>query len=118
MPTVVREQILETVTQVTALTPTISGNTTICSGNSTTLTANSGYTTYSWSTGVNTQSIIVSTAGTYTVTVSNASGCTGTASATVTVLTAPTATATNNGPLCEGATISLTATPNTFATYS
>lgn len=56
--------------------PSISGNSDICSGGSTTLTANIGYVGYSWSTGTTSQSIPVNVAGTYTLTVSDANGCT------------------------------------------
>ena len=56
----------------------LGNDTTICSGNSVTLDAGPG-TTYSWSTGANTRTITVSpTVSTnYSVTVINASGCTG-----------------------------------------
>jgi hypothetical protein len=46
-------------------------------------------------------------AGIYTVTVTNASGCTATATTSVIVNTLPTANATNTGPYCEGTTIQL-----------
>ncbi|MBL7928154.1 MAG: T9SS type A sorting domain-containing protein [Bacteroidia bacterium] len=49
------------------------GPTTICPGETTTLSANSG-TSYLWSNGATTQTILVNTAGTYTVTVSSACG--------------------------------------------
>jgi gliding motility-associated-like protein len=74
-----------TVTIGANLTPTISGSLTICNGTSTTLDAGTGYAVYNWSTGAATQTISVSTAGTYTVSVSDAAGCSGTASATVTM---------------------------------
>jgi D-lyxose ketol-isomerase len=71
-------------------TPTItaSGPTALCPGASVTLAAPAGYT-YAWSNGATAQSITVSTAGPYSVTVTNASGCS-TASAPVVV--------TNNAP--------------------
>ena len=62
-------------------TATISGNLTVTSGGSTTLTA-SGGTSQTWSTGETTPSIVVM-AGTYSVTVTNASGCSSSTSVTV-----------------------------------
>jgi hypothetical protein len=57
-------------------TPVISagGPTTFCAGGSVTLTAPAGYS-YLWSTGAITQSIVVSATNNYTVTVTNAGGC-------------------------------------------
>ena len=76
-------------------TATISGNTTVTSGGSTVLTA-SGGTSQTWSTGETTASITVM-AGTYSVTVTNASGCSSSTSVTVsTVNSAPVATANDN----------------------
>lgn len=85
----------------------------ICSGTPTTLTA-SGGTGYVWSNGFVTSSITVSTAGTYTVTASNANGCTASANATATTSTYPTPTV-NNPTICAGANATLTATGG--ATY-
>ncbi len=56
-------------------TPTITGTTTVCTGQTTTLTANSGYSSYVWSNGNITSSTTVG-AGSYTVTVTDAIGCT------------------------------------------
>ncbi|HRO76316.1 MAG TPA: PKD domain-containing protein, partial [Crocinitomicaceae bacterium] len=78
-----------TITQNTQQpTITISGGNTVCTGVSTTLTA-SGATSYSWSTGATTSAITESPAvtTTYTVTGTDANGCSGTASITVSVLT-------------------------------
>lgn len=87
------------------------GSTTICQGASVTLTA-SGGNTYSWSTGGTNSSIVVSTAGTFTVTSSN--GC-GTQQATqsVSVAPLPAVIMNNNGTtLCVGTTLILWATGN------
>lgn len=75
----------------------ISGNTTVCAGQSTTLTA-SGGTSYSWTTGGSTPSITVNPTVTtsYSVTGTDASGCTGVANVTVTVLPDPNAAISSN----------------------
>ncbi|MDC3253159.1 gliding motility-associated C-terminal domain-containing protein, partial [Crocinitomicaceae bacterium] len=68
------------------------GPTTICPSSSLTLTAPAGYT-YNWSTGDQTASISVSQTDSYTVTVSNAPGCSATSApidVTVEDVTAPT----------------------------
>ena len=68
--------------------------TTICTGDTATLTANptggTGPYVYSWSTGVTTQAISVTTSATYTVTVADSNGCTATASQVITASTAAT----------------------------
>jgi len=56
------------------------GSTSLCEGDSVVLDAGSGYSAYRWSTAQTTQRITVTTAGSYSVTVWNASGCEGTAS--------------------------------------
>lgn len=48
--------------------------------------------------------------GVYTVTVTNAAGCTSTSTTTVTVNPLPTPTSSNTGPYCAGATIQLNST--------
>ncbi|MBK9105729.1 MAG: proprotein convertase P-domain-containing protein [Saprospiraceae bacterium] len=93
---------------------------TICAGASATLTA-SGGGTYLWSTGATTMAITVTPVGTtpYTVTVTNASGCTATASTTITVNPLPVAGITvsetsgstpNDGAICAGSSVTLTGT--------
>lgn len=69
--------------QLTVKNPftTISGILNVCSG-STTLTASQG-TNYLWSTGENTQSIEVTSVGTYSVTVTDSFGCVSTNSVTI-----------------------------------
>ncbi len=69
-------------TSCSAPTITAGGPTTFCSGGSVTLTSSSG-ASYLWSTSETTSSITVSHSGSYTVTVTDGSGCTATSSPTV-----------------------------------
>ncbi|MCB0653117.1 MAG: fibronectin type III domain-containing protein [Saprospiraceae bacterium] len=57
--------------------PIISGGLTFCGGNTTILDAGEGLSSYLWSTGETTSSIVVSTVGTFSVMVTDANGCTG-----------------------------------------
>jgi len=75
---------------VAAPSPDITGSTSICIGGSTVLSVQAGFASYDWSTGGNTSSITVNAAGTYTVTVTNATGCSGTDVQTVTIGSGPT----------------------------
>ena len=96
-------------TPIATITP--SGPTALCTGGTVTLSANSG-ASYVWSTGATTPSITVSTAGSYTVTVTNATGCSATSVATaVTVNPLPTASITASGPtsFCAGGSVTLSA---------
>ncbi|MBI5538419.1 MAG: hypothetical protein HY951_00030, partial [Bacteroidia bacterium] len=56
--------------------------------------------------------------GLYSVTVTDATGCTGVATTTVVVNALPNATATNNGPVCEGKLLTLTGGINGMVSYS
>ena len=58
---------------------------TIPFGNSTILNAGGGYQSYSWSTGASTQTINVSSSGTYSVTVTSAYGCIGSDAIAITI---------------------------------
>ncbi len=99
-----------TVGSIAAPTTTISGNTAICPGGSTLLDAGAGFSSYSWSPGgATTQQITASAIGTYIVTVTNASGCTGTASVSVTQHVAPTPTISGNLFFCPGGSTTLDA---------
>lgn len=89
-----------------------SGATTLCSGQSVALNASSGVS-YLWSNGSTTQQINVNTAGSYAVTVTGANGCTATSTnQSVTVNALPTAQVTASGSttLCQGSSVTLTAT--------
>jgi gliding motility-associated-like protein len=61
----------------------------ICNGDFLTLNAENTGNLYNWSTGATTQTITVSTTGIYSVSVTNNSGCVGTASEMVTVIQLP-----------------------------
>ncbi|MCC6463112.1 MAG: gliding motility-associated C-terminal domain-containing protein [Saprospiraceae bacterium] len=67
--------------------PAISGPSVICTNNSGTLALNGSFSAYAWNTGANTASIVVDSTDTYAVTVTDANGCTGTASQLVTEVT-------------------------------
>ncbi|MNU77255.1 C protein alpha-antigen precursor [compost metagenome] len=105
-------------------TPTITagGTTTFCAGGSVTLTSSTG-TSYLWSTGETTQSINVTSTGSYTVQITNANGCQSTASAPTTVTvnpipTAPTITAGGATTFCTGGSVTLTSTAGTTYLWS
>jgi large repetitive protein len=108
----------------TPATPTITagGPTTFCAGGSVTLTASAG-TTYLWSNGATTQSISVTTSGSYTVQVTNAAGCLS-ATSTPTVVTVnalpatPTITAGGPTTFCAGGSVTLTASAGTTYLWS
>jgi hypothetical protein len=96
-----------TLTVNTNPTAAITGTNAICTGASTTFTA-SGGSSYLWSTGEVTAAITASTAQIYTVTVTNAAGCTATSNRTLTnVIPAPTVAGSTS--ICTGLSTSLTA---------
>ena len=80
----------ETVTVLVATPASISasGALSFCAGGSVDLTASAG-TAYSWSNGASSQSITVSEGGSYSVNVTDANGCSSSASETVTVFDLP-----------------------------
>jgi hypothetical protein len=93
-------------------TITPSGATTFCQGGSVTLTANSS-SAYLWTPGnQTTQSITVSSSGSYSVRTTNSSGCTATSSAqsvTVNVPAVPVITPSGSTTIDQGQTVTLTA---------
>ncbi|MBL7787741.1 MAG: PKD domain-containing protein, partial [Chitinophagales bacterium] len=104
-------------------TAAITGTNSICAGSSSIFTATPNGATYAWNTSDATQSIVVTTAGTYTVTVTNSNNCSNVATRTLTVLTAPDANFTTNSPQCQGAAINFdgslsTAGSGTITAYS
>lgn len=95
----------------TAPTPSITGSLTYCpTGSGTTLDAGAGYASYAWTPNGETTQTINATVGSYTVTVTDANGCTGT-SASVTVTQNSTITPVVTGTLqyCQGGNTTLDA---------
>ncbi len=107
----------QTITVSANPTNTASNGGPYCAGATIQLNATAGATDYDWigpnsyaQNNMQNPSFGPSTTlmgGVYTVTVTNAAGCTATASTTVTVNAIPTANATNGGPYCVGTTIQL-----------
>ena len=109
---------------------TVISNSPVCAGSPLTLTGSpAGMTTYSW-TGTdgftaNTRNPTVSPtataamAGNYSLTVTNASGCTSAAVTTTVVVNAiPVTTAISNSPVCAGSQLTLTGGPAGMTMYS
>jgi hypothetical protein len=97
-----------TITEPTAVSVTISSQNVLCNGASTgsaTATATGGTPnyTYSWSNGAAVATATGLAAGTYSVTATDANGCTSTASVTITELTAVSVTISSQNVLCNGA---------------
>lgn len=100
-----------TITQGLAVSILTQGSTTLCNGDTVKLSSSTAGT-YLWSNGATTPSINVTGAGVFSLTVTNAQGCTGQASpVSVTMLQSPNATITpeNTAPVCQGDSLQLTA---------
>lgn len=80
-----------TISESTSLSPVITGNNAFCENGNTTLNAGSGFANYSWSDGSSSQNLVVNTAGTYSVTVSDSQGCSGDDAITITEVFPPSA---------------------------
>ncbi|MBK8515073.1 MAG: hypothetical protein IPL55_01900 [Saprospiraceae bacterium] len=85
----------------------IAGDTTVCNAKTTTITASGGIG-YSWNTGVTTASITVG-AGSYTVTITDANGCTDTAIKNIANLPSPIAIIAGETTVCNGKSTTITA---------
>ncbi|MGV3697849.1 T9SS type A sorting domain-containing protein [Flavobacterium sp.] len=103
--------------------PTISasGSTTLCTGGNVVLTSSSA-TGNIWSTGATTQSITVSTAGSYTVRVNNGTCSSAVSDATTVTVnsipTRPTVSVTGATTFCEGGSVVLTSSATTGNLWS
>ncbi|MBK8499151.1 MAG: hypothetical protein IPL52_10105 [Flavobacteriales bacterium] len=93
-----------TITVTTTPPPvcTILGDDTFCEGTLNKLCGPQYATSYLWSTGETTECIDVSAAGTYTLTVTNAEGCTSTCTITVSTTPPPVCTILGDDTFCEG----------------
>ncbi len=96
--------------------PTITGGGTICPGSSLELIAGGSYASYDWSNGQAGQAVTVSAPGIYTVTVTDANGCTGTDSEVVSPGIPANTSIIGPSNICPNATTTLTAVGN-FASY-
>lgn len=103
------------VEQEDQLSTSITGDLAFCAGGSTMLDAEPGFDAYRWSTGSTDQTAIVTGAGVYTVTVTAADGCTGSASVTVAEYANPVPRITGPDKFCQGGTATLDA--GNFASY-
>ncbi len=104
------DTVIVTVVPLPAPSITPSGPTSFCTGGSVVLTSATG-TSYQWSSGVNDtlSSITVTTSGTYSVTITNGTGCSAMASQTVTVFSLPPITAGLDDSTCLSTNIQLNA---------
>ncbi len=98
------------------------GPTTFCVGGSVNLTSSIG-ATYLWSNGALTQTIAATTAGVYSVQVTNASGCQSVASSGTTIVVnslpaTPTISASGPTTFCAGGSVILTSTAGSGNTWS
>ncbi len=96
-------------------------NLNMCPGDTSTLTANTsvGGLSYFWSTGSSDSAIVVTTTGTFTVTVSDCNGGTTVASITITQpTTAPTAVVAGDPTICPGGTSVINVFPVSAGSYS
>jgi parallel beta-helix repeat protein len=104
-----------TVTVIPTPVVSITGDASVCQGGTATLNASAGFVSYAWSTGSTTQQIVVTSPGTYSVTVTNANNCTATTSFYVSTYNVNVTITPSNPEVCLGNPLILTATGG--ATY-
>jgi len=88
--------------------PAITGSLIFCPGDSTILDAGSGFSSYLWSTGATTDTILVSTAGEFSVTVTNSDGCQGSATQFTSLYGSPFAVISGYDGFCPLDSVTLT----------
>lgn len=112
------DTIVVTVNSLPSTNITPSGSTTFCMGDSISLTADSSLM-YLWSpSGSTNQSIIVNTAGTYTVNVTDSNNCSDTGQINISVNPLPNIFAGPDASLCNGSSMMLNATGGTNYTWN
>ena len=79
----------------------IAGDSTVCIGSSNILDAGAGYTTYLWSNGATSQTILVAEAGLFSVTVTNDENCETSDSIQVLLLELPAFQINGDATLCQ-----------------
>ena len=97
--------------------PEIEGEFTICIDATNSLTVNSNFEMYSWSTGSNLQSISITEANIYTVTVTDINGCTNSSSVEVMEVPLPTPEIDGDPNFCLGESTELSLT-ETYESYN
>jgi hypothetical protein len=97
----------------------ISGPSSACTGSSPQLCTPAGYAGYSWSSGDTTRCINPTATGNYTVTITDANGCTASANHSISILSLPSSTINGPSTTCNGAAGQLCAPAgNTFYMWS
>ena len=102
-------------------TLTVNGSTSICPGEQVEIFAPAGFDSYQWSNNMTTQSITVSEAGTYSAFLSNDDGCVSLSDAvTISIIVDedPTVIVDGEDVLCEGQSVTLTASGGTNHIWS
>jgi hypothetical protein len=105
------------VTSLTAPTVSLGNDTAVCFGQTVTVNAGAGYSSYLWSTGDTTQTLIVANTGNYSITVANGNGCKAYDTIEVTAATASVNIG-NDTTICLGSSITLDAGTQTTYTWS
>ena len=95
----------------------IAGDSTVCIGSSNILDAGAGYTTYLWSNGATSQTILVAEAGLFSVTVTNDENCETSDSIQVLLLELPAFQINGDATLCQNEVDVLIASPG-FSDYN
>ena len=99
------------------LSPQITGDLEVCADETIVLDAGVGFTTYTWSPTGNGQTITPTQSGTYSVTVTDANGCTGSDAVQATIHPMPSTNITGTLTFCIGASTALDAGAG-FASYA